>query len=402
MVLHTSFDVFSGAIEQYESAGWSVRDVEVTAGEAGDGTLHARLTIPVPLAGADNGQGVQLAPDAGMVTEDGTLRVEFSMQELFDLSDELDAAVTLTERTVRLTDDDEIVLTVGLTIEPTEETASTTADRAAVEESPVPGPAATTEQDPATADPEPEEPDQLSSVRDESVPPYEDTEYLRHLYESCSTFAEMSWQIDMDVSAETVRRYMIQAGIHDPNSYDTTAAGDASDTSANDTDSHGSGSDERRNGVDAADTGETTSDTTADHDSPATDANSTTGEATAAVEDGAATAETGAEARDPESADSSTEALDPEATLSDKELLTDGIGLPATIEIEDVADAVVEATTVYEVQQRLGIGMDRTRDLLKQLNLLDLVLHRVSSPPRHTPSYEMVATRIDQCTAEKA
>ncbi|GGN20564.1 hypothetical protein [Halarchaeum nitratireducens] len=60
-----------------------------------------------------------------------------------------------------------------------------------------------------------------SERTDRDVPPFEDTELLADIYDSCETFAEMADVIEMDVTAETVRRYMIQHGIHEPNSYDT-------------------------------------------------------------------------------------------------------------------------------------------------------------------------------------
>lgn len=45
--------------------------------------------------------------------------------------------------------------------------------------------------------------------------------HIRRLYEISETFDEMSDLIELDVSAETVRRYMIDAGIHSPESYAT-------------------------------------------------------------------------------------------------------------------------------------------------------------------------------------
>jgi len=59
----------------------------------------------------------------------------------------------------------------------------------------------------------------LDAVRDPSVPAYEDTDYLETLYDSCGTFAEMNRYLEMDVSTETVRRYMIDAGVHAASSY---------------------------------------------------------------------------------------------------------------------------------------------------------------------------------------
>jgi len=70
------------------------------------------------------------------------------------------------------------------------------------------------------------------SSEEREVPPFRDDELLREVYDSCDTFAEMSEEIGMDVTAETVRRYMMDAGIHEPNSYDTVGAGDAEATEA--------------------------------------------------------------------------------------------------------------------------------------------------------------------------
>lgn len=428
MGFHTTLDMFSGAIEQYESAGWSVREVEVTAGEAGDGTLHTTLVVPVTLAtGSERTQGASLTPDAATMTEEGTLRVDFSPRELFELPDELDVTVEQTERSVRVADDD-ILLTIELTIEQTSEADPGAATREDADESSGADPAASRDQESAPAARDGTGTDRLAAVRDESVPPYEDTEYLRQLYESCSTFAEMSWQIDMDVSSETVRRYMIEAGIHDPNSYETASTGGQTDTSHDGTDAHESGSDDTpatdttddtrttdtTDGTTTAnttdDTGETHTDAGGGHGSAETDTNSVNGEVPADGGDGAPTPNgdgapadgTEAESHDQEPLDSQSVSVDPRVRLADEQSLTDGVELPADLELADVADAVVEATTVYEVQQRLGIELARTRELLKELNLLDLVLHRVSSPPSRTPSYEMVASRIDQRRAEKA
>ena len=57
---------------------------------------------------------------------------------------------------------------------------------------------------------------ELAAVRDDAIPPYKDTDYLQHLYDSCESFREMSERIDVDVSSSTVRRYMIDVGIHSP------------------------------------------------------------------------------------------------------------------------------------------------------------------------------------------
>lgn len=57
------------------------------------------------------------------------------------------------------------------------------------------------------------------------LPPFKDPDRLAEVYESCETFAEMAETLEMDVTAETVRRYMIDFDIHEPDTYQT--GGDA-------------------------------------------------------------------------------------------------------------------------------------------------------------------------------
>jgi hypothetical protein len=208
-----------------------------------------------------------------------------------------------------------------------------------------------TETDPSTAATAADSDDAspLAAARDDSVPPYEDTPYLRRLYESCDTFEEMSQRIEMDVSDETVRRYMIEAGVHSPTSYETGAAAAES----------------------------------ADSEEPADRSPSA--------------------ARDISAADGGDERVEDDARadpLPDDQLVADGIGFPDRLTLHDVVDAVVDARTVHEVGRELGLDHDRTRRLLRQLNVLDLVLRRVSDDPKRETSVEDVAARIRQCAPD--
>jgi hypothetical protein len=295
---HRSFDVLSELLERYESRGRSVECVE-TRTDGGGAPLHATVDVTVPLSStADEGTDAGFVPETVTLTDDGGLEVTFPAVPLPDLA--TTATVSATRRAARVVDGT-VVLTVEITIAPADETAS---------ESP--------------------------AVRDESLPPYEDTAYLEWLYESCDTFAEMSRQIEMDVSAETVRRYTIEAGVHDPTSYETSA-----------------------------------------HEEPG------------------ATADVDTET------DVAPEADDPIEGIPDEQLLTDGLGLPAHLTIEDVADAVVNSMTVYEVHRQLGLEQERTRKLLKRLHLIDLVLHQMNGEPERDTTYEEVAARIRQCAPEE-
>ncbi|EMA06315.1 hypothetical protein [Haloferax denitrificans] len=64
----------------------------------------------------------------------------------------------------------------------------------------------------------------LESVRSPNVPAFEDTPYLEAVYAKYETFERMAEAFEMDVSDETVRRYMIAQGVHEPDSYETSLA----------------------------------------------------------------------------------------------------------------------------------------------------------------------------------
>lgn len=346
MDLQASFGVLSEVIEQYESRGRSVRNVEATAGDAGE-RLRATLSIPVcPRASADDGE-MAVTPRAASLT-DGDLRVEFDLAT--PTPPENDAAtVTVTDRRADVEETGDVVLTVELVIEPTDggSTPAVTGTLSAADVEPTGGatvggdepsddgetPGPDPERRAPTADGESTADDavgaELAAIRDESVPPYDDEPFLERLYEVCDTFDEMRDGMPMDVSAETVRRYMIEADIHDPTTYDT---------------------EDERDGDDA----------------PA--------------------AETDAES-----------AVDPMATVPDEQLLADGSGLPAALSIEEVADAVVEASTMYEVRDRLDLDPRRTRELLQQLDLIDLVMRRIGDDTPREVTHETVANRLREC-----
>ncbi|WP_152422831.1 hypothetical protein [Halorubrum kocurii] len=76
---------------------------------------------------------------------------------------------------------------------------------------------------PSASDPRPEraetEPDarpMTESDNQEELPEYQDPEQLAAVYEATATFEEMRQELDVDVTAQTVRKYMIKHGIHEP------------------------------------------------------------------------------------------------------------------------------------------------------------------------------------------
>lgn len=188
------------------------------------------------------------------------------------------------------------------------------------------------------------DPPRTDSTSTRDVPPFEDPELLARVYESCDTFAEMPAALGMDVTAETVRRYMIDFGIHEPASYDT-----------------GQG-DERDVGPDAAAETDVEAGVEAD------------------VE----------EAHDPPEADHP--AGEPVA-------LTDGIGLPDDVTVDTIVDTVRRSNTIYEVERDIGIERERARDMLRELNLLDLVVGRLATEAERDLDREEVLSRLRESAA---
>jgi hypothetical protein len=167
--------------------------------------------------------------------------------------------------------------------------------------------------------------------RERDVPPFRDPDLLAEVYESCDTFAEMTDAIGMDVTAETVRRYMIDYGIHQPNSYDT--GGGAEDP-------------------DAAD------------------------------------AEGDAEPRTPDADEDGSPVV-----------LADGIGLPDDVTVETLIETVKASNTLYEVERDIGVEREDALDMLRELNLLDLVVGRLSTQDRREIGREDVVERLREASA---
>jgi DNA mismatch repair ATPase MutL len=55
-------------------------------------------------------------------------------------------------------------------------------------------------------------------------PPYQDPEQLQAVYDEYDTFGEMTDALDVDVTPQTVRRYMIQYGIHETSNHPSETA----------------------------------------------------------------------------------------------------------------------------------------------------------------------------------
>lgn len=234
-------------------------------------------------------------------------------------------------------------------------------------------------------------------------PAYKDPDALETVYDEFDTFPEMTRALGVDVTSETVRRYMVKHGIHAPDD-----SGDATDSIAADADA--------RNG-DA----EAASDPTA----PTDDATwgGETDAATASATDGVSTPSDGT-GTDPESDEDATAAVDleagppsergssaggePESELESRSvaellqntdpddgeiILTDGGAIPQSLTVGELAKILEQSRTVREATQELGLGYELTRRILHELGLIELVTGRLASSYTEVPP-KLVAQRL--------
>ena len=346
MAVQTAVEVLARMLDGYGSSEQSIHHVGATSMEDGGDALHVVLEVGVPVAGT----GVAGAAPAGAaLTDDGALTVRYPTEAVTSFPSPPDAEVSAVPTSARVVDG-EVLVSVEVTITPTGDVrvrgdtvagdgtqptdrrgdGTPTTDRAEAPD----GAAEATRSAAAASggagdedgEREGDVPEAIEAARNEAVPTYDDRKYLRAIYREYDTFSEMRAVIDMDVSTETVRRYMIDVGVHDPNSYETS--GDGSDDGGH--------------------------------------------QAVASREESAG----GADA------------------IPDEHLVTDGVGLPDGLALDDLLEAVVDASTVYEVTRRLDVDQRRTRELLEQLDLLELVMHRVADDHEREVTYGDVADRL--------
>ncbi len=203
-------------------------------------------------------------------------------------------------------------------------------------------------------------PDEDDPEGDRDLPPFRDRELLSTVYESCDTFAEMADTLDMDVTAETVRRYTIDFGIHEPNTYDT---GD--DGSEEDGESEGSGEDDESRGVD-------------DND-PASGVD--VDAARAGGPDGA-------------SGDADDDGETPV-------MIPDGIGLPEDVTAEGLIETVKQSNTVYEFKRDVGVDRENALEMLRELNLLDLLVGRIATEAERDITRDAIVERLREASAQE-
>jgi hypothetical protein len=181
----------------------------------------------------------------------------------------------------------------------------------------------------------------------------------------------MTDAIGMDVTAETVRRYMIDHGIHQPDSYDTADGPGTTDVDDADADASTHGTD----------TDASTHDTDTDASTHGTDTDASVHEESppGGTRDG--TQKT--------AANGDTEHV----------VLTDGIGLPDDVTVEMLIETVQRSNTVLEVKRDLGIERQEALNTLQRLDMVDLVIGRLDAETQRNVSRTDVIERLRAASA---
>jgi len=197
-------------------------------------------------------------------------------------------------------------------------------------------------------------------------PSYKDPRELEKVYEEFDTFPQMTEALGVDVTPETVRRYMVKYDIHDPVTADRMSD-QMQRPSRESTESYGSRA----------------SNEGADHDS---------------VEDAGTADSTGP--GDGDSDDSSSfetqsvaELLGDGAADGESSIVADGSGIPRSLTVAELADVLERSRTVSEAQRSLGFEYQQTRHMLRTLGLVEFVTGRLAASHSEVPP-KLVAKRL--------
>lgn len=348
MSIGGAFRALGRVFDHWEGQHWTISRVGASDGTSitddGVGTV---VELEAPIHAALGGSGRPAPTESVCIERDGTLEIALRLPLVPD--DVRPAGLHVEATEVRTTAENTLV--VGLVVSMPSSSDSATDPVAAIGDPAAsssgrvdqPGAESHEVQVRYTADERPDsrhesaEPDHGRIERHRpDVPAFEDTAYLREVYETFDTFAEMADELDMDVTAETVRRYMIDAGVHEPTRYNTGSTPAESDAS-----------------------------TAGDRPREETDGT-----------EPAAEPETGGDAD------------------GTPVLVTDGIGLPEGLSVDEFVDIVKNSRTLYEVQRAMGVEREAARDLLEEYNLLDFVMGQLACESDLYVTREEVVARI--------
>jgi hypothetical protein len=453
-------DTVADVAAAIEAAGNEITDLRVTVDDdCGHGTAHVSLPII-----DEHGESSCEFDLVTATLDDGTLRIELDVatETPETTSDEPAPPAAVTAETP---DEDGADRPVG-------DEQSTPADEDSSSERDATGSAATDSsaesaagEDSAAALDSPDSegtersaesaPSEAAADSDapasDGPPAYRDPDRLAAVYDPEATFPEMTDALGVDVTPQTVRKYMIEHGIHEPASRasDTLAqantdadeetgveeteserdaetternaettepeAGEAHQTSAEATPADEERSQRSSDGVEIVDGDESAASDASDRadtttESVASDADSAAGDATADDDTAAATTQPTTETNGDETDDATTDPPGESTadTTTTTSTATDGgtqptrsavesLELPDEVSVAELVSVLTDSRTVYEVRRGLGIDDSRTRAILRQYDLIDLVTGRITQGSE-PPDRQEVLSRLSEAS----
>lgn len=206
--------------------------------------------------------------------------------------------------------------------------------------------------------------------------PYKDPSVLREVYDESKSFAEMAEEIQADVSMSTVRRHMINHGIHEPITYNTTS--EAETVGGQGTTAGG-----RERAEDAEESVDSTTATSSDASAEATDV----------------TAHDRSEGSLDEACRTAPGETEPERNFH---ALLEEVGIERRFTSDDLNRVLRNSSTLHQTSQRLDIDKEQAKRLLMRMDLLDTVYGRlVNKEKEEVPSSE-IDRRIRKSVSQKA
>jgi hypothetical protein len=429
------FRALADILEPLETAGHEITSAEPVEEELVDAeavSMHVGVQLPF-LDQIPGTSTTALTPTDVHLQDDGTLRVDLQAtvtpQETTGDSHQKDQTVQDSEG------DDELPKSAPTSARDPDEreqsdSSTTTEDTTHQSENTEPAGSETREAAESSKETSGDGPSQAhdeatSTTSDDSVPAYQDPAQLQAVYNAHETFAEMTEALDVEVTPQTVRRYMIQHGIHEPAS--NTGSWPAEtllemdpDALLNDTDQSPTGTGllgTTRSASSAVDYDKSQDEGPADDDCALKDDTLKAEQVATSDADVAAGTARETEDHEPRPADTANEEVprgessevatggaaprDPTVSARtgagltvDEEVIAAAVDLPAHLTLDEVKDAVRHAKTLYEVQNQLEVDPDRARDLLQDLNLLELVYSRLATRTRENRTTDEIDRRI--------
>ncbi|TKX85770.1 hypothetical protein EXE43_11900 [Halorubrum sp. SS5] len=447
-------DAVADVAAAIEAAGNEITDLRVTVdGDSGRGT--AQVTLPIVAEHEESPCEFDLVT---ATLADGTLRVELAVATETPAATSDDPAAPAAE-----TPDEGDAVRPGGGDQSTPLDADSSGERETRESPAADSPGESTAHENSSSECGPPDPGATEraaeSTSSEAVadsdapasdgpPAYRDPDQLAAVYDAEATFPEMTDALGVEVTPQTVRKYMIEHGIHEPASRtsdalaqtDTDAdevtgveetdperdaktgepaAGESHHTAAETTPATEEGSQRSSSGVesvtgdepaagDAPDQAATVAEPDAS-DTGGGDVDASPGDDTATTTAQATTEPSGDETDDTATDPPAESAADATTTAS---TATDGgtqptlsaveaVELPDEVSVAELVSVLSDSRTVYEVRRGLGIDDRQTRALLRRYNLIDLVTGRITQGSE-SPDRQEVLSRLSEATDRAA